>query len=158
MQRSRSASGRTGADSFTRGHSLIEVLVVLVLAAVLAAGAHSGIAWLEAASIHRSADLATAHLRRARVEAVASRQILRVQVGEDGLLLLLNGQDSVLAVTHLQGDGFLRLDSLRLRPATLRYNPRGHASPGSLYLYRGDRGIRLVSNFLGRVRRERIGG
>lgn len=139
------------------GFSPLEITVVLLLLAILAVLALSSLSWLDAASVQRSADLATAHLRRARVLAVAGRELLRVQVGEEGTLLLLDGQDSVLAATHLQGDGFLQLDSLRLRPATLRYNPRGHASPGSLYLYRGNRGIRLVSNFLGRVRRERIG-
>ncbi|MFW6193741.1 MAG: hypothetical protein ACOC83_09675, partial [Gemmatimonadota bacterium] len=52
--------------------------------------------------------------------------------------------------------GTFDLDSARLRPSVLRFNARGQASPGSLYLYRKRRGVRVVSNFIGRVRVERF--
>jgi hypothetical protein len=57
-------------------------------------------------------------------------------------------------VSSVGRSGDVALDSIRLRPATLRFNARGQAAPGSVYLYRRDRGVRLVSNFLGRIRQE----
>jgi hypothetical protein len=81
---------------------------------------------------------------------------VRVRILADRSLGLLDPRDTVLARIRIAGDGLLALDSVRLRPSTLRFNPRGQAAPGSLYLYRGRRGVRLVSNFLGRVRREEL--
>jgi hypothetical protein len=56
----------------------------------------------------------------------------------------------------LAGPDALPVDSLRVRPATLRFNARGQAAPGSVYLYRGRRSIRIVCNFLGRLRIEAV--
>lgn len=111
--------------------------------------------WLDGASLDRSANLALSHLNRARMSAVARRATLSVRVSGRGELLLLAPDGSRISSTQLTGDGLVRLDSIRLRPSTLRYNARGQASAGSLYLYKGRRGVRLVSNFVGRVRRAR---
>jgi hypothetical protein len=51
----------------------------------------------------------------------------------------------------------LQMDSIRVRPPTLRFNSRGQAAPGSIYLYLGVRTVRIVSNFLGRLRVESSG-
>lgn len=142
-----------GDGGFTLPHLLAAVALAAVAAGVaVAAGARA----IEALSLHRSADLARGHLARARLLAVARRETVRVRAGPDGTLLLLDGSDGLLAATPVQGQGLLRLDSVSVRPATLRFNARGQAAPGSVYLYRGSRGVRLVCNFLGRVRRETI--
>ncbi len=109
---------------------------------------------LDAFSLRRSADLARGHLIRARTTAVARREAVRVRLAVDRNLRLEDADGGVLSTTHIHGGALLRLDSVRLRPATLRFNARGQAAPGSIYLYRGKRGVRLVSNFLGRIRRE----
>lgn len=96
------------------------------------------------------------HLSRARMLAVARRQTLRVRISASGSLVLLDPDGERLDEVALQGDGLWTLDSLRLRPATLRFNSRGQAAPGSLYLYRGRRSVRLVSNFVGRIRQESL--
>lgn len=139
------------------GFTLPGLLVALGLVAIgTAVAVPAGARAIDAFSLQRSADLARGHLARARLLAVARREAVRVRAGPDGTLLLLDGEDGVLAATPVQGDGLLRLDSVRIRPATLRFNARGQAAPGSIYLYRGKRGVRLVSNFLGRVRRETL--
>ncbi|MFQ5689646.1 MAG: prepilin-type N-terminal cleavage/methylation domain-containing protein [Gemmatimonadota bacterium] len=148
--------GRGRCAPGCHGHSLVELLLALVILAILAASLSPARAWLDEVSLARSARLGRAHLDRARMAAVARRDRLRVRLSGTGALLLTDARDSVLAVTYVEGNGLLRLDSARLRPRTLRYNARGQASPGSLYLYRHGKGVRLVSNFLGRVRVQRF--
>lgn len=151
-------------DPLTRGAAetgfgLAQLLTALCVAGVLLAVLVPPLrSVMDSLSLERSADVAQVQLQRTRLLAVAHRDVLRLRLGPDHTLVVFDSRDRVLTVTPLAGDGFVRLDSAELRPVTLRYNSRGHASPGSLYLYRGDRGVRLVSNFLGRVRRERIGG
>lgn len=138
-----------------RGFTLPQLLVVAAMFAIVAGTAlATGSRVVEAFSLQRSADLATGHLARARLAAVARREVVRIRAGPDGALLLLDAEGGTLAVTHVGGGILLRLDSMRVRPSTLRFNARGQAAPGSIYLYRGKRVVRLVSNFLGRVRRE----
>lgn len=79
---------------------------------------------------------------------------MRVRLDPGGSLVALDARGRIVAATPLRDAGLLGVDSVRLRPATLRFNARGQAGPGSLYLYRGGRGVRLVVNFIGRVRRE----
>lgn len=137
------------------GFTLPQLLAALALVAIgLAVAIPVAGGALDAFSLRRSADLARGHLIRARMTAVARREAVRVVVGPDGNLRLEDPGGGRLGMTQIQGGALLRLDSVRLRPATLRFNPRGQAAPGSVYLYRGGRGVRLVCNFLGRVRRE----
>lgn len=143
---------------FSVGSTLVHLLVVLALAGILLAAAAPAVrATLDRLSLDRSADVAEAFMQRARLHAVVRREVLRLRLGPDQVLILFDSEDGPLFIAPLAGDAFVRLDSARLRPATLRYNARGQAAPGSLYLYKGRRGVRLVSNFLGRVRRERFG-
>lgn len=153
--RGRDGPRTAGSGDPAGAFSLPELLLVVAVVSLLAGLGAPGVAGLaEGASLDRSAALARAHLGRARVLAVSRRETLRVRVGAAAELLLLDGRDSLLAAADLSGPGFLGLDSVRLRPRTLRFNARGQAAPGSLYLYRGRRAVRLVSNFVGRVRRE----
>ncbi len=107
-------------------------------------------------SLARSAEIARGHLARARLTALARRARVEVRLGRSNRLLLLDAGGNRIAEADVGGDGLLALDSLSIRPTSIRYNARGQGSPGSLYLYRGDRGVRLVSNFLGRVRKQRL--
>jgi len=94
------------------------------------------------------------HLALARSLAIARREKIRVRRDESGdlVLLTLSGERVVAAAVGPSAD--VPVDSLRVRPSTLRFNARGQAAPGSVYLYRGDRVERIVSNFLGRLRVE----
>ncbi len=128
----------------------LAVLAVSVTAAVPAFDV------VDRVSLARSAEIARGHLARARLTALARRARVEVRLGRSNRLLLLDAGGNRIAEADVGGDGLLALDSLRIRPTSIRYNARGQGSPGSLYLYRGDRGVRLVSNFLGRVRKQRL--
>lgn len=133
------------------GFSLIEAVVVaalLGLALLLVVPR----APLDALALSRAARVAESQLVRARLHAVAGRD--RIHVVASGTRLELRSPASgLLSGIDLADAALGRLDSVRLRPATLRFNARGQGSAGSLYLYRSGRGMRLVCNFLGRVRR-----
>lgn len=101
-------------------------------------------------SLARATRLAESHLTRARLRALASRS--KVEVRSNGRWLELREPPGALVGRIDIGTGSGLVDSIRLRPAVLRFNSRGQGSPGSLYLYRGRRGMRVISNFLGRVR------
>lgn len=133
------------------GFSLTELLWALALAGVLSAAALPALDILDRWSLARAATLAERHLVGARLAALSGRQPLRVRLtGKD--LETLDSTGRVRARISLDGEGLRSLDSARLRPPVLRYNSRGHGSAGSLYLYRGRRGMRVVSNFVGRIR------
>lgn len=140
------------------GFSLLELLVVVVLLGLLAgAAALSVAAHRDATALTRGARAVRGLIASARQAAVARRAIVRVRVDAGPTVTATASDGSPVASVPL-GAGELELDSVRLRPATLRFNPRGQAAPGSAYLYRGDRRVRLVCNFLGRVREEWSGG
>ncbi len=130
--------------------------MVLAALATVAAAAVPAFDIIDRVSLARSAEIARSHLARARLAALTRRARVEVRLGRSGRLLLLDAGGNRIAEVDVGADGLLALDSLRIRPSTIRYNARGQGSPGSVYLYRGDRGVRLVSNFLGRVRKQRL--
>lgn len=132
------------------GFSLLEVVVALALAGLTAAIVASR-ASLDEFGLTRAARLAESQLVRARLHALASHTTTEVRLVGKSLRVAPRG-DSLLSRVDLATQALGQLDSVRLRPSTIRFNARGHGSPGSVYLYRGRRGIRLVSNFVGRVR------
>ena len=132
------------------GFTLIEILAVLAAVGVLVMAAGSWRA-IDRFGLTRAARLAESHLVRARLHALASHKPTEVTLSGTWLELA-ERSGAVLSRIDLAGAGLGGLDSVRMRPATLRFNARGHGSPGSLYLYRGRRGVRVVSNFVGRVR------
>lgn len=137
------------------GVTLPEVLIVLVVVGTLGTFATTGFRSFRDASLMSSAvEDVNGRVVLARRLAVTRRERVRLRF-RDGVLTLHTARDSVLQSLRLTGPGAI-LDSVRLRPSTLGFNARGQASPGSIYLYRGPRGVRLVINFLGRVRRERF--
>lgn len=139
-----------------RGYTVLELTLALSLSGIVALAAAVGWRrWREAAPLERAAAVAGGELARARGAAMARRSVLRLRVDEGGVLVLSDVGGREIRATRLQAAPF-RLDSVRLRPATLRFNARGQGSPGSLYLYRGDRAVRIVINFIGRVRVERL--
>jgi len=77
-----------------------------------------------------------------------------VRLATGGVLETVDRDGAVVDRTRLL-DSPLGVDSARLRPSVMRFNARGQAAPGSLYLYRGRRVVRIVCNFLGRLRVER---
>jgi prepilin-type N-terminal cleavage/methylation domain-containing protein len=141
------------------GFTLIETLMALVLLGSLVALSVPALVRLrEAWMLDGAARAAQRHLHAARRLAVTRRDVVRVRATPEAILLTGGTQDSVLVRLPMGPGTELPVDSVRLRPSTLRFNARGHAAPGSLTLYRRGRRLRLVSNFLGRVRRERPTG
>lgn len=140
-----------------RGFTLLELLVATVLLAVaVGIGAEGFRRFRDAAALERATDAVRSRFAEARMLGIARRGVARVRITGSGTLELREPDGTLAGVTPLLGGDF-DLDSVRLRPSVLRFNARGQASPGSLYLYRERRGVRLVSNFIGRVRVERFG-
>lgn len=138
------------------GFTLLELLVATVLLALAtAAGAEGLRRYRDAVALERAADAVRSRLAEARLLGVTRRAVVRLRITGAGALELRGPDGELVGATPLVGGAF-DLDSARLRPSVLRYNARGQASPGSLYLYRERRGIRVVSNFIGRVRVERF--
>lgn len=152
MKRKRPATDGRGTR---RGATLPEVLIALTVLATLAAISGGGFRTLGAAlSMQAATRSVRNHMALARSLAVARRERVRLRLDADGDLVLLDDFDRPLATASVGRRGEVRVDSVRVRPATLRFNARGQAAPGSIYLYRGDRSVRIVSNFLGRLRVE----
>lgn len=136
------------------GTTLIELLIALVVILTVAALGWSGIRrHRAAAALQGAARAVSRQLALGRTLAVSRRESVRFRQGPDELLLLA-ADGSPLARLGVGRETDLRVDSVRIRPGTIRFNPRGHAGAGSVYLWRDGRGIRLVCNFLGRVRQE----
>ena len=148
MQHGGPHGSRTGRNGF----SLVEVAVALAVAGLAATFIVSRQP-LDRFSLTRAARVAESQLALARLHAVATHAPTAVTLAGTRLEVSVSG-GSLLSRVDLGGRALGRLDSVRLRPSTLRFNARGHGSSGSVYLYRGERGIRLVSNFVGRVRAE----
>lgn len=137
------------------GITLPELLITLTLIGTLTAIGASGLRTLREASAMRAAAWSVRnHLALARSLAIARRQKILVRLDEDGGLVVLSSSGERIVAAAVGPSADVPVDSLRVRPATLRFNPRGQAAPGSVYLYRGGRIVRVVSNFLGRLRME----
>jgi len=140
----------------TQGFTLPEMLIVLTMLAMLTALGWSGLrSFREASALRAAARQVVAELSLARRLAVNRRETVRFAAVSDDLALTAE-DGAVLVRLALAGPDALPVDSLRVRPATLRFNARGQAAPGSVYLYRGRRSIRIVCNFLGRLRIEAV--
>lgn len=140
----------------TQGFTLPEMLIVLTMLAMLTALGWSGLrSFREASALRAAARQVVAELSLARRLAVNRRETVRFAAASDDLALTAE-DGAVLVRLALAGPDALPVDSLRVRPATLRFNARGQAAPGSVYLYRGRRSIRIVCNFLGRLRIEAV--
>ena len=144
--------GPPGSRTGRSGFSLVEVAVALAVAGLAATFIISREP-LDRFGLTRAARMAESQLTLARLHAVATHAPTAVTLAGTRLEVSERG-GSLLSRVELGGRALGRLDSVRLRPSTLRFNARGHGSSGSVYLYRGGRGIRLVSNFLGRFRAE----
>jgi len=139
------------------GFTLLELAIVLALTGVLTAVAFSGFrSFADAAAITSAARAVREHVARGRDTAIQRRERVRLRQSPTADLTLEDDRDSVLAILSLTRTGPFAIDSVRLRPATLRFNSRGQAAPGSIYLYRATRGARIIVNFLGRVRVQRF--
>ncbi len=139
------------------GFSLPELLLVLALLGVTAmAGIAAWRAYAESRALEGAGRVVRGALDAGRLAGVARRSVVRLRLEEDARLVLYDEDDGEIRGWALGRAGPFRMDSVRLRPRTLRFNARGQAAPGSVYLYRGRGAIRLVINFLGRVREERF--
>lgn len=143
---------RTRQDGFT----ILELLIGLVVAGTIATFGVSGFVGLrEAQALHSATRVVRQQLSLARRTAVSSRETVRFRrVGDQ--LVLQASDGSALTSIALSGVDRLPVDSVQLRPATFRFNARGQAAPGSVYLFRGKRSVRIVCNFLGRLRVEPV--
>jgi prepilin-type N-terminal cleavage/methylation domain-containing protein len=140
------------------GFTLVELLIALVLTSTVSALGWTALRNVrESAALEGAARAVTRELILGRNLAVARRETIRLRAGpsELGLFSVDGTRISSLAIGP---DGDLPVDSLDVRPSTIRFNARGHAGAGSIYLWKGRRGIRLICNFLGRVRRESMSG
>lgn len=147
----RGTTARCGA----RGVTLPELLIAITIVGTLTGLSVSGFHALREASRLRAATRAVwSHLALARTLALGRRETVRVRLDSTGDLVLMDSSGQRLESATVGPDGELAVDSIRVRPATLRFNARGQAAPGSIYLYLGDRTVRVVSNFLGRIRVE----
>jgi type II secretory pathway pseudopilin PulG len=136
--------------------SLIELLIALVVLATISALGWSGVRrYRSAAVLEGTARAVTSQLVLARSLAVSRRETIRLLV-DDGFVQLLASDGTSLSSLATGRGTDLPVDSLRIRPRTIRFNARGHAGAGSVYMWLDGRGVRLVCNFLGRVRREAI--
>lgn len=137
------------------GLTLPELLITLTVLGTLAALGASGFRGLRDAVSMRAATWSVRnHLVLARSMAIARREKIRVRLDTHGHLVLVDQAGETLISAAVGPAADVPVDSIRVRPRTLRFNARGQAAPGSVYLYRGDRVVRVVSNFLGRLRVE----
>ena len=134
------------------GFSIVEVALAIAIAGIAAIVVIPRES-LDRFSLTRAARVAQSQLALARLHAVSARAPTEVRVVGTQLEVSLQG-GRVLSRVALGRHGLGRVDSVRVQPSTLRFNARGHGSSGSVYLYSGRYGIRLVSNFVGRVRAE----
>lgn len=138
------------------GFTLVELLIALTVLGTLLTLSWTGVrTFREASALRGAARQVVAELSLARRIAVNRRETVRFAAAGDDLALTAE-DGGVLIRLALAGPDALPVDSLRVRPATLRFNARGQAAPGSVYLYRGRRSIRIVCNFLGRLRVEGV--
>lgn len=138
------------------GFTLLELLIALALAGLAAIGASAFHGYLRASALESAVRVGRAALTRARMEAVfrGGRVRVRRERRNPPQLVLRDADERLVARFTLGPESGVGLDSAELRRSTLSFNERGQAAPGSLYLYQGRRGVRLVVNFIGRVRRE----
>lgn len=152
--------GEGGGGTRTRlqgGFTLPELLLALaLLGGAWALGLAVWRAHADGDALRGASRAVRGALDAGRLTAVARREVLRLRLSEGGRLVLYDGGDRELRGWDVGPRGPFRTDSIRLRPRTLRFNSRGQAAPGSVYLYRGRGGVRLVVNFVGRVREERF--
>ncbi len=135
------------------GLTLVEAIISLVLLSILAALILPRLDALDQWSIARAARLTERHLAGARLDALAHRRPVRVRLTAGRILETVDGSGRLVSRLDLRASALRPLDSVRVRPANIRYNARGQGAAGSVYLYRGHRGVRVVSNFVGRIRR-----
>jgi len=134
--------------------TLVEILIALVVTAALVSIGLASMAGIrERAALDGAADTVVRQIDLTRSLAVARRETVRLTHRDPGLAVVDAG-DRVVATLEVGRTGDLAVDSVRIRPAAIRFNARGQAGPGSVYVWRGGRGVRLIVNFLGRVRRE----
>lgn len=144
-------------DGTRGGFTLLRLLTAMLVTGLALAGSVSGFRSMAiGAQLTGAARTVRAHFGYARAVAIARRTTVALTLGPAGELLLLDPGDSVIRRAPLLGTAGYRLDSVRIRPTVIRFNPRGQAAAGSIYLYKGQRGARLVVNFVGRVREERL--
>ena len=143
------------ASQFSRasGTTLLEVVCAIALLSILASLSIPVVRSLDAWAVNAAARITERHLMTVRLRAAADRRLYRIRATPGGNLETLDNTGRVVGRLELAGPTARLVDSLRVRPRTIRYNPRGHGSAGSIYLYRNGRGVRLISNFVGRIRR-----
>lgn len=147
---------RNGDGRLSTGITLVEVMIaVVMLGLVVTLGSVALRDFRGALALDRATGAVRGALGHARSVAVRERAVVRLRLSDEGELLLFGPDEEVFHRVVLRS-GSARVDSVDLRPSTLRFNSRGQAAPGSIYLYRDTRGVRIVSNFLGRLREERF--
>ena len=131
------------------------MLIGLVLISTLLALGAGGFRTLrDAMAMRTAAGSVRSHLALARSLAIARREKISVRTDASGSLALYAASGEPVTTSGVGPGADVPADSIRVRPRSIRFNARGLAAPGSVYIYRGDRVVRVVSNFLGRLRVE----
>ena len=140
----------------TGGFTLLELLIVLSLVGAMVGMGQAAISNLrDARSLVSATQVIRHQLSVARRSAVHGRESVRFRRSADRLVLETSAGE-IRSTIALSGPDRLPVDSVQLRPATFRFNARGQAAPGSVYLFKGRRSVRIVCNFLGRIRVEPV--
>ncbi len=125
------ASGRALSAAIARGYSLIELLVVLLFAAILLTWATSTFrGYQQKAAAQRAAEVFVRDLNVTKTEASRSRRVTVLDFDESGLGYVVRSESGDTILRRFYGDeAELTLSVLDLQTAgdTLAFNRQGHA-------------------------------
>lgn len=140
------------------GFTLIEVLLVLTCAGILAASGVPNLhQLLEQWSLWGSAKQLERTLHWGRMHAIATNRPVSFQADRNGRRFCWNDADTgeVVSKTGFELTGRVRIVRQPRRPVT--FHPRGNAAPSGSFVVAGNAGeYRVVVNFAGRIRVERV--
>lgn len=126
----------------SRGFSLIELLVVLILLGIMAGVTGPAVGrFLDSLELKKQTEKVMATIRYARLAAITHGKLLVMTVseGEEGRSLTLSG-----AVEEVRSLGLSEETTLEVDPPELVFLPEGYATPGTLLLKSGVRSETIV--------------
>ncbi len=128
----------------SRGFSLIELLVVLILIGIMAGVTGPAVGrFLDSLTFKKETEKVMAVIRYARLTAISRGRYLVMTAsegeGDGGTSLTLSG-----AVDEVKALGLDEEATLELDPVELVFLPEGYATPGTLTLKSGERSETIV--------------
>jgi len=126
----------------SRGFSLIELLVVLILLGIMAGVTGPAVGrFLDTLELKKQTEKVMATIRYARLAAITHGKLLVMTAseGEEGRSLTLSG-----AVEEVRPLGLSEETTLEIDPLELLFLPEGYGTPGTLTLKSGARSETIV--------------